>query len=63
MLKDVPPEILSQVNKLEDMFIISREKLKEITDHFVKELEKGVARINLSLQSQQWRKETDRGFN
>ncbi|KAL1970267.1 hypothetical protein VTN77DRAFT_5427 [Rasamsonia byssochlamydoides] len=43
VLSDVPPEILSKVNELENMFIIPREKLKQITEHFVKELEKGLS--------------------
>lgn len=35
------PIILSEINNLEDMFVVPREKLKQITEHFVKELEKG----------------------
>lgn len=40
-MADVPKDLLSEIKRLEDMFTISTEKLKAITSHFVKELEKG----------------------
>jgi len=43
-MADVPKNLLEQIKGLEDIFIVDQKKLKEITDHFVKELEKGVFR-------------------
>lgn len=42
-MADVPKDLLDQINRLEDLFIVPAEKLKEITNHFVKELEKGLS--------------------
>lgn len=41
-MADVPKDLLEQIKSLEDVFTVSAEKLKEITAHFMKELEKGV---------------------
>lgn len=41
-MADIPKDLLEQMKKLEDMFTIPTEKLKAITDHFVKELTKGL---------------------
>jgi len=38
---DVPKDLLKQIEKLEGLFTVDTAKLKEITDHFVNELEKG----------------------
>lgn len=40
-MSDVPQDLLAAVQELEDLFNISSPKLKLITDHFVRELEKG----------------------
>ncbi len=40
-MADVPKDLLAQINRLEELFIIPQDKLKEITDHFVGELTKG----------------------
>ena len=40
-MSDVPQDLLAQIKKLEEIFSIDKAKLKEITAHFVKELEKG----------------------
>lgn len=40
-MADVPKDLLDEIKRLEEMFAVSPEKLKEITDHFVTELEKG----------------------
>lgn len=40
-MADVPKDLLAEIKRLEDMFTVPKDKLKLITDHFVKELEKG----------------------
>ena len=39
---DVPPDIMAQIERLEELFTADTQKLKEITDHFVSELEQGL---------------------
>lgn len=41
-MADVPRDLLDQIAQLEKIFSVDKKKLKEITDHFVKELEKGL---------------------
>ena len=41
---DMPTDLKSQIEKLEDMFLIPTAKLKEISDHFVSELERGLSK-------------------
>lgn len=40
-MTDMPQNILEQVKHFEDIFTVDTAKLKQIVDHFVKELEKG----------------------
>jgi hexokinase len=40
-MADVPKDLLDQIKELERLFTVDKAKLKEIRDHFVKELEKG----------------------
>lgn len=40
-MADVPKDLMDQFKRLEELFIVPTEKLKEITDHFVNELTKG----------------------
>lgn len=40
-MADVPQDLLEQIKELERIFTVDQKKLKEITDHFVKELIKG----------------------
>lgn len=40
-MADVPKDLLEQIKELERLFTVDQPKLKEVTDHFVKELEKG----------------------
>jgi len=42
-MADVPKDLLQEIERLERLFTIPKEKLKEITTHFVKELEKGLS--------------------
>jgi hypothetical protein len=41
-MADVPKDLLQQIKEFEDIFTVDRAKLKEIVNHFVKELEKGM---------------------
>lgn len=40
-MQDLPQNLLQQIKDFEDMFTVDRAKLKQIVNHFVKELEKG----------------------
>ncbi|KAF6228358.1 hypothetical protein HO133_008088 [Letharia lupina] len=40
-MADVPDDLLEQIKYLENVFTVDQAKLKEVTNHFVKELEKG----------------------
>ena len=40
-MADVPKDLLSQINRLEELFTIPTETLKKVTDDFVKELYQG----------------------
>ncbi|KAH7419708.1 hexokinase-domain-containing protein [Cadophora sp. MPI-SDFR-AT-0126] len=42
-MADVPKDLLQEIERLERMFTVPTEKLKQITHHFVKELEKGLS--------------------
>lgn len=39
---DIPKDLLAEVRKLEEIFTVDTQKLKQITDHFVSELAKGM---------------------
>jgi hexokinase len=47
-MADVPKDLLKEIKRLEEMFTIPTEKLKEITTHFVSELTKGMNTLNES---------------
>jgi len=40
-MANVPKDLLEQIAELEKLFTVGQDKLITITDHFVKELEKG----------------------
>lgn len=40
-MMDVPKSLLAEIKALEEQLTVKTDKLKAITDHFVKELEKG----------------------
>ena len=42
-MADMPRDLKEQIEKLEEIFVVPTKKLKEITDHFVKELKKGLS--------------------
>lgn len=54
-MADVPEDLLEQINELERLFRVDQQKLKDITEHFVKELAKGMlyttatTRINFNI--------------
>lgn len=44
-MADVPDDLLEQIRYLERIFTVDQAKLKEVTKHFVKELEKGKSSV------------------
>lgn len=48
---NLPKTYKDQIKRLEDMFTVPAEKLKQITDHFVKELTKGLTTEGGSIVS------------
>ncbi|KAJ4126716.1 hexokinase [Fusarium oxysporum] len=42
-MADVPKDLADEIHKLEKLFTVEPAKLKEITDHFVSELAKGLS--------------------
>ena len=44
-MSDVPDDLLEQIKHLEKIFTVEKAKLKEVTNHFVKELEKGKSSV------------------
>ncbi|RYP80330.1 hypothetical protein DL770_006277 [Monosporascus sp. CRB-9-2] len=42
-MADVPKDLLEEIKKLEDLFTVDTAKLKQITKHFVSELDKGLS--------------------
>lgn len=51
-MADVPKDLLTQIKEFEDLFTVDRQKLKEIVAHFVKELEKGMYRIQIACDDE-----------
>lgn len=47
-MADVPDDLLEQIKYLEKVFTVDQTKLKEVTSHFVKELDKGKSFVPLS---------------
>lgn len=50
-MADMPRDLKEQIEKLEEIFVVPTKKLKEITDHFVKELKKGLSTEGGSIVS------------
>ncbi|KAK8183361.1 hexokinase-domain-containing protein [Phyllosticta capitalensis] len=48
-MADVPKDLLQTIQHLESIFTVPTSKLKEITDHFVTELEKGLSKEGGSI--------------
>lgn len=49
-MADVPKDLMQEIKRLEELFTVDTTKLKAITDHFVKELEKGMYHATLMMQ-------------
>lgn len=41
-MAEIPKNLQAEIKALEEQLTVPKEKLKQITDHFVKELEKGM---------------------
>jgi hexokinase len=50
-MADMPRDLKEQIEKLEELFVVPTSKLTQITDHFVKELEKGLSKEGGSIVS------------
>jgi hexokinase len=48
-MADMPRDLKEQIERLEELFVVPTSKLNEITDHFVKELEKGLSKEGGSI--------------
>lgn len=43
-MADLPHDLMQEIKRLEDLFVVDTNKLKAISDHFVSELEKGLTK-------------------
>lgn len=50
-MADMPRDLKDQIDKLEELFVVSTAKLKEISDHFVNELERGLSKEGGTIAS------------
>jgi len=48
-MADVPKDLLDQINRLEELFVVDAAKLKEVTDQFVSELRRGLGEENATI--------------
>ncbi|KAF2244902.1 hexokinase [Trematosphaeria pertusa] len=48
-MADVPKDLLDQINRLEELFVVDTAKLKEVTNQFVSELERGLREENSTI--------------
>jgi hexokinase len=48
-MADMPQDLKSQIEKLEEQFVVDTSKLKAISDHFVGELVKGLSKEGGSI--------------
>ena len=47
-IADVPKDLLDQIDRLEELFTVPQEKLKQITERFKAELTKGIGSLVLA---------------
>lgn len=47
---EMPKSLAAEIKALEEQLTVPKEKLKAITDHFVKELEKGTCNVAPMIQ-------------
>lgn len=45
-MADVPKDLLDEIKKLEQLLTVDTAKLKQITKHFVSELDKGMSSVS-----------------
>lgn len=50
-MADMPRDLKEQIEKLEELFVVSTAKLKEISEHFVNELERGLSQEGGTIAS------------
>lgn len=43
-MADMPRDLKDQIDKLEELFVVPTSKLKEVSDHFVAELQRGLSK-------------------
>lgn len=48
-MADMPQDLITEIKRLEELFIIETPKLKSITDHFISELAKGLSKEGGSI--------------
>ena len=48
-MADVPKDLLDEIQKLEDLFIVDGNKLKQVTDQFVSELRRGLEQNDATI--------------
>jgi hexokinase len=48
-MADMPKDLLDQIKRLEELFDVPGEKLKEITDQFISELQRGLREENSTI--------------
>lgn len=41
-MADMPQDLLDEIRELESLFTVDRAKLKQVVDHFINELDKGM---------------------
>jgi hexokinase len=46
---DMPTDLKTQIDRLEELFLVPTDKLKHISDHFVSELKKGLSKEGGSI--------------
>jgi hexokinase len=46
---DMPTDLKTQIDRLEELFLVPTDKLKQISDHFVSELKKGLSKEGGSI--------------
>lgn len=49
-MHELPQNLLEPIKEFEKAFTVDRSKLKEIVNHFVKELEKGESTLSAALR-------------
>jgi hexokinase len=48
-MADLPKDLLNQITRLEELFDVPTEKLKEVTEQFISELKRGLREENSTI--------------